>query len=238
MFDPVYQFLNKLGYMHPIHPTEVHMPIGLVVGACVFAYVALVFRRPSLAQTARHCIILAFIFLFPTMLFGFMDWQHFYAGAWLFPIKIKIPLAFVLMVLLLVAIVLGAKVGPQAKSVMAVYTLCLLTVVVLGFYGGQLVFGAKEPVSPAQFNAGRDIFNANCSACHPHGGNIIEPSLPLVAAPQLGSFESFSAFVRNPREPDGSKGMMPPFPASKIPDEEQKQLYDYIVNVLVHPKRR
>jgi hypothetical protein len=49
-----------------------------------------------------------------------------------------------------------------------------------------------------------------------------------VAAPQLASFASFSAFVRNPREPDGSKGMMPPFLVAKIWDEEQKQLYAYM----------
>jgi uncharacterized membrane protein len=33
MFNSVYEFLGKIGYHHPIHPTEVHMPIGMVVGA-------------------------------------------------------------------------------------------------------------------------------------------------------------------------------------------------------------
>ena len=45
MLDAIYHFLNELGYHHPIHPTEVHMPIGLVVGALVFALVAGLFRR-------------------------------------------------------------------------------------------------------------------------------------------------------------------------------------------------
>jgi uncharacterized membrane protein len=70
MFDSVYQFLSKIGYNHPIHPPEVHMPIGLVVGALVFALTALLFRRPMLAQTARYCTILAFIGTFPAILFG------------------------------------------------------------------------------------------------------------------------------------------------------------------------
>ena len=44
-FDAVYNLLAKLGYTHPIHPTEVHMPIGLVVGALVFIYIAVIFNR-------------------------------------------------------------------------------------------------------------------------------------------------------------------------------------------------
>ena len=73
MFNFVYKFLAGLGYTHPIHPTEVHMPIGLVVGAFIFAWIALLFRRPRLTQTARYCVTLAFIWVFPTMLFGIMD---------------------------------------------------------------------------------------------------------------------------------------------------------------------
>ena len=41
MFNFVYEFLARLGYTHPIHPTEVHMPIGLLVGALIFAYFAM-----------------------------------------------------------------------------------------------------------------------------------------------------------------------------------------------------
>ena len=111
MFDFVYEFLARLGYTHPIHPTEVHMPIGLVVGALVFAYVAAIFKRRKLEPAARYCIILAFIWIFPTMLFGYMDWQHFYSGAWLFPIKVKLTLATILPTLLLIAIFHGHEGG-------------------------------------------------------------------------------------------------------------------------------
>ena len=34
--DVFYAFLDRIGYMHPIHPAMVHMPIGLVVGAAAF----------------------------------------------------------------------------------------------------------------------------------------------------------------------------------------------------------
>jgi len=236
MFDFVYQFLSKLGYTHPIHPTEVHMPIGLVVGALVFAIIAIVFRRQTLAKTARHCIILAFIFLFPTILFGFMDWQHYYGGTWFFEIKMKLLLASVLLILLLVAILLGWKRGAESKGVLAVYSLCFITVVALGYFGGQLVFGSKSLTYPDKFKAGEKIFETNCSGCHPHGGNIIKPNFPLRGSPEIKSFERFSSFIQNPRMPDGSEGLMPPFPQSKIPEKREKQLYDYIVNVLNNPR--
>jgi len=81
-FNSFYDFLQSLGYPHPIHPTEVHMPIGLVVGgAFLFSWLAFYFHRPNLARAARYCAIVAFIWTFPTMFLGFMDWQHFYGGA-------------------------------------------------------------------------------------------------------------------------------------------------------------
>jgi uncharacterized membrane protein len=233
MFEPIYQFLDKIGYPHPIHPTEVHMPIGLVVSALVFFVIALLFKRQALSRTSRHCIILAFIWTFPTMLFGYMDWQHFYAGAWLFPIKMKIILACVLVVLLCVSVVAGRKLGAESKVLLVMYGLCFLTVVALGYFGGQMVYGDRSPHTSLQgYPVGQKIFKADCSGCHPQGGNIINPNLPLKSAPQLADFNTFLAFTRKPSRPDGSKGIMPPFPPSKISDQQERELYDYIVIVL------
>jgi uncharacterized membrane protein len=233
MFDPIYQFLNRIGYPHPIHPTEVHMPIGLVLAALVFCVIALLFKRQTLARSARHCMILAFIWTFPTILFGYMDWQHFYAGAWLFPIKMKMILAWALVVLLCVSVIAGRKLGAESKAVLAMYGLCFLTVVALGYFGGQLVYGGRSLATSLQeYSVGQKIFKDNCSGCHPQGGNIINPNLPLRSAPQLADFTTFLAFTRKPVHSDGSMGIMPPFPASKISDQQERQLYEYIVNVL------
>jgi uncharacterized membrane protein len=198
MFNFIYEFLAKLGYTHPIHPTEVHMPIGLVVGAFIFAWTALLFRRPKLAQTARHCVILAFIWVFPTLLLGIMDWQHYYAEAMLFPIKMKLIFAPTLLVLLAVAVILGFKIGAESKAVLAIYCLCFVTVVILGYFGGQLVYGTKGPAPPENVKAGAELFSANCKGCHPNGGNIIKPNLPLRSAPQLANLSSFESFIRDP----------------------------------------
>jgi len=238
-FNFVYELLAKIGYMHPIHPTEVHMPIGLVVGSVVFAVVALIFRSLNLSLTARHCIILSFIWVFPTMLFGYMDWQHYYAGVWLFPIKVKIIVAFMLMALLFISLLLGSRYGARAKITLLFYFFCFLCVVVLGYFGGQLVYGSRymTPSAPQEYKAGELVFDHNCSGCHPHGGNAITPSLPLVSAPQLNQEDKFTEFIRDPRKPDGSPGVMPKFSVSVLPDNKARELYQYIINVLKNPKR-
>jgi uncharacterized membrane protein len=238
MFNFVYEFLAGLGYVHPIHPTEVHMPIGLVVGAFIFAWIALLFRRPKLAQTARYCVILALIWLFPTMLFGIMDWQHYYAGAMLFPIKMKLIVAPLLLMLLVTAVILGYKKGAGSLSVLATYCLCFVAVIILGYFGGQMVYGTRGSAPPPEVNAGAKVFSANCQGCHPHGGNILKPNLPLRNAPQLAEFNSFVGFIRDPKPPDGSRGAMPAFPPEKISDRQARELYKYVVEVIAHPKRK
>lgn len=237
MFDFVYEFLAGLGYTHPIHPTEVYMPIGLVVGAFIFAWIALLFRRPKLAPTALTCVTLALIWVFPTMLLGIMDWQHYYAGAMLFAIKMKLIFAPALLILLAAAVILGYKKGAESKAVLAIYCLCFVTVVILGYFGGQLVYGTKGPAPPESVKAGAKVFSANCKGCHPDGGNILKPNLPLRSAPQLSDFKSFEGFIRDPKLRDGSKGPMPAFPTAKISDQQAKELYQYIGQVIEHPKR-
>jgi uncharacterized membrane protein len=232
MFDFVYRFLEKLGYTHPIHPTEVHMPIGLVVGTLIFALVAVIFHRDRLRFTPRQCLTLAFIWIFPTMLLGIMDWQHFYHGELLFPIKVKLVVAPLLAVLMVIALLLGRKYGAQSKAAISLYFLCFCAVVVLGYFGGQLVYGTSSSPSLQQYKAGQKIFVANCSPCHPHGENVIKPNLPLKGSPKLVNFDTFSGFIRNPRLPDGSKGAMPDFSTAKLPEKEAKALYGYITHVL------
>jgi len=226
MFNSVYELLNSLGYPHPIHPTEVHMPIGLVVGGLIFSCMAILFRRERLAITPRHCILLAFIWVFPTMLFGYMDWQHFYGGAWLPPIKVKLTVAPLLTLLLFLAILLGRQYGAKSLKVIPVYLLSFCCVVVLGYYGGELVYGGKATPSPAGFKTGEKIFQAKCSACHPKGGNILAPGKPVLHSRELQDLKTFVQYVRQPKAP------MPSFPAGTISDAELKDLYEYIAKAL------
>ena len=169
MIESIYQTLAKIGYTHPLHPPATHLPAGLIIGAFVFALIAWIFNRKSLAQTARHCLILAFIMAGPTILLGLLDWQHRFGGAWLFEIKMKLILGGILLFLLLVAVVYGALAGAFTKTVVAIYALCLLTVIGLGYFGGELVYGTKAPAGEdvkGLAAEGAMVFKKNCSACH------------------------------------------------------------------------
>jgi cytochrome c2 len=169
MIEFIYQTLAKLGYTHPLHPTLTHVPIGMIIGAFLFALVAIIWRQTSLIQTARHCVILAAIVLVPTALLGIMDWQHFYGGAMLFPIKMKLVLAAILLAFLVLAIIFGLLGETFSRVVLALYLLCLLTVVGLGYFGGELVYGTRAPgadLAEGPASAGAMVFQQNCSACH------------------------------------------------------------------------
>ena len=219
----LYRFLNSLGYSHPIHPALVHMPIGLVIGAFAFAWIALLFRKQPLTRSARHCIALALFFWFPVVLFGLTDWQHFFNGAWLFQIKIKLILAAILFVLLTIGFLIGSKGREGAKGLLVVYTLIFLNVVGLGYFGAQLVYPSKGQAAPEKYKAGGQIFQAQCSGC---GGNVINPQMPLINAPELKDPKTFIGYIRNPTPP------MPVFTPSQISDRQAHELYGYIVNVL------
>ncbi len=216
-----YELLEKIGYDHPVHPAFTHIPMGLIIGVFIFALVALVFRRNILSSLAyRRIILLALIFTFPTALFGYTDWQHFYEGDWLFAIKVKLALTGVLIVLLFIAVSLKGKRESETKSSLGIYALCFLVVTALGYFGGQLVFegeGRPEKV-PIKFLVGEKLFAANCTDCHPRGGDILN-------SPHLFDFQKFLNLLRNP--PTG----MPPFPQEQISDQKAMRLYLYLVQL-------
>ena len=228
MIELLYQALEKIGYIHPIHPPLTHIPMGLVFGAFIFALIALLFRRTILPQLAyNRIILLALVLSFPTALFGYTDWQHFYEGDWLFPIKMKIALSGILIILLFVALIVGRKAKTETKGTLAIYTLCFLTVIVLGYFGGQLVFeGEGRPLTvPMRFMAGEKLFATNCNECHAGGGDILN-------APQLAEFKTFLSLLRHPPED------MPPFSPEKISDTQALKLYQYITKVLEKSKSK
>ncbi|MEE8398157.1 MAG: cytochrome c, partial [Desulfobacterales bacterium] len=109
--------------------------------------------------------------LLPAAILGFMDWQHFYGGAWLFPIQMKYGLAATLLIFLLVAIYWGKK-SPKGLKTLIAYLFCLLSVTGLGYFGGELVYGTKkapEEMSEGLAKEGARIFNQKCVFCHDPG---------------------------------------------------------------------
>ncbi len=242
MIDLFYRVLNSLGYHHPVHVMFTHIPIGLVTGALIFFLVAIIFSRKVLVLTARHTAILAFIFVFPTILFGVFDWLHFYNGV-LFPaIKYKMGLAAGILVVLAVAIILGGEVKMHNAAMTVVYALAFLCAVGLGFYGAEVVGMGAPPAQAAAAappvtltpaaQTGQQVFAANCQACHAGGGNVVLAQYPLKASKHLASQADFIAFIRAPKLPDGSGGPMPPFDKTAISDADAAGLYEYVTNMV------
>jgi uncharacterized membrane protein len=140
MPNAIYGLLNAIGLPHPLHPILVHITIGAVVASFLFSLVALLFNRPVLFDTARHSIILGFISAFFTIFMGFIDAFQF--GWWLTErIVIKMVLSGVLMLLLLATILVGRTLKKDSKIPLIFYTLAMVNVLAIGFFGGYLVYG-------------------------------------------------------------------------------------------------
>lgn len=232
MFEFVYQTLTNFGYKHPIHPTLTHVPIGMVIGAFIFVLIAVITRKKNLSQTARHCSVLALIAAIPTALLGLMDWQHFYGGALLFPIKMKLILAGILIVFLTLAVIFGFFGETFSKLVISLYVLCLFSVIGLGYYGGELVYGTKTPaaeVAEGPAAEGAMVFQQNCSACHLTDSTAakIGPGLKGIFKadkfPVSGLVVSEDNFRKQLQKP---LGKMPPF--GHLPPEQVEALIAYL----------
>jgi len=232
MIEFIYQTLDKFGYTHPLHPTLTHLPIGMVMGAFLFALAALIFRRTSLARTARHCVILGLLAAIPTALLGIMDWQHFFGGTLRLPFKMKLILAVILISFLLLAVVLGFFGERFQKMVFVLYVMCLMTTVGLGYFGGEIVYGKRAPEGAEPGGAaakGAAVFQQNCSACHltDSTGTKIGPGL-------MGLFKRDKFPVSGkPISEDHIRDLlakpiakMPPF--GHLPDGEVDDLIEYL----------
>lgn len=233
MLNWVYEILSRIGYHHPVHPALTHLPVGLVIGAFIFILAAGLFNRESLSRTAKHCIILALLAVPPTVLLGLMDWQHFYGGASLPPIRIKMVLAAALAVLLVVAWVASRKEKRNMSRLAIIYGLCLITVVALGFFGGELVYGkgakAEASADTPLIREGAELFGSRCSVCHyadktdtkvgpGFKGLFKRNQLPVSQKPVSGD-----AIANQLKSPIGK---MPPFP--DLSQEQIQALIAYL----------
>jgi mono/diheme cytochrome c family protein len=241
MVDALYGLLNSVGFTDPLHALIVHMPMGLVIGAFLLVLIAILFNKSRLMLTARHISILAFVFVFPTILFGVFDWLHFFKGAMIPAIRFKIIFAAAVLVILAVGIIVGSGVKVRTVPAAVFAALAFVAVVGLGYFGGSLVYGgwaskarpaagaaAASPANPA----GEKVFAENCAACHAGGGNVVDGRFTLKGSRRIGSLADFTAFIRAPAMPDGSEGPMPPFPKGQLSNAQAGDLYDYVRGML------
>ncbi len=141
MLDAFYEFLAKHGFNEPLHSPITHMPIGLSVGALIFFLAAIVFKKKQLVFSARHASILAFVFIFPTILLGVCDWIHFYQATLFVPIIIKMCLASLALILLGTGIIVGGEIKLHTISMTIIYALTVVAMIGLGYFGSGIIYG-------------------------------------------------------------------------------------------------
>jgi len=141
MTETIFEFLTKIGFLHPLHPAFTHIPMGMVMGAVVFRFCAIVPKFKGLAKTAYHCVILGLLGLIPTAFTGVLDWQHKYQGQLETLIVVKMVLASLLAILMLFIAVKDDTDKPGLNRMTGFYFLMIFLAVGLGFSGGELIFG-------------------------------------------------------------------------------------------------
>lgn len=141
MTEIIFEFLNKVGFAHPIHPALTHIPMGMVMGAVTFRMVSFLPKLKFLAKTGYHCIIFGLLGIFPTVFAGYLDWQHTFGGEWEFLIILKIVLAIVLTIILAAIAIMDDPENPKFDKQTIFYLLAMIVTAGLGFSGGELQYG-------------------------------------------------------------------------------------------------
>ena len=234
--DIIYRLLYAIGYAHPLHPAVTHVPVGLVIGAFILGILSVAFRRQDMARAANFCAVIALVSIFPTVLLGIMDWQHYFAGGWIYPVEMKIVLGSLLFILLCIAVIFFRN-GPGSVKAVIMYGLSFLVTMGLGYFGGELTYTGTVPPAPPGLEKGAYVFRANCSGCHPYGGNIVDRDAAIQRSPELKDLATFTRFIRDPRLDNGKRGPMPAFTPSRVPENEARELWAYLSAVMGDVKR-
>lgn len=141
MTEFIFEFLNSVGFYHPVHPALTHIPMGMVMGAVTFRAASFLPRLKVLAKTGYHCVILGLIGVVPTVFTGYLDWQHTFQGEWEFLIILKMVLAGILTILLATIAIIDDPELPQLDKKTFLYVAIVLVAIGLGFSGGELQYG-------------------------------------------------------------------------------------------------
>jgi len=141
MTEIIFEFLNKVGFAHPVHPALTHVPMGMVMGALTFRIVSFLPKLKFLAKTGYHCIILGLLGVFPTIFAGYLDWQHTFDGEWEFLIILKMVLAVILTIILGAIAIMDDPENPKFDKQTILYLLAMIVTAGLGFSGGELQYG-------------------------------------------------------------------------------------------------
>ena len=141
MVETIFEFLAKVGFTHPLHPGLTHLPMGMAMGAVTFRFACFLPKLRVLAKTGYHCIILGLLGIPPTVITGYLDWQHRYGGEWETLIIIKMVLALVLTVIFMFIAIKDDPDNPKLDNITGLYLIVVIFAIGLGFSGGEILYG-------------------------------------------------------------------------------------------------
>jgi len=114
----------------------------------------------------------------------------------------------------------------------SLYVLCLFSVIGLGYFGGELVYGTKVPaagVAEGPAAEGAIVFKQNCSACH-----LTDSTATKIGPGLKGVFKGDKFLVSGwpVSEDNFRKQLQKPFdkmpPFKHLKEEELKAIVDYL----------
>lgn len=149
---PIPESLSRLLLKYPMlrrhpHPMTVHFPIVFMLSATLFNFLYLLTGARSFETTALHCLGAGVVFMPVVIATGLYTWWLNYMAKPIAPIKIKISVSLVLLIVSTVAFlwrlsapdVLHSSSGPGVVYFILIVALAPL-VIVIGWFGANLTF--------------------------------------------------------------------------------------------------
>lgn len=126
-----------------LHPILAHFPNGLMPAVCLLLVAGWIFKRPALEEAVIWLVGLVTLIAPLNIATGIRDWKRYFKGANAPIFRQKIVLGLLLLFLGVSALLLRLIGG---EGLFPVYLACvggmLVCAGILGFLGGQLMFGA------------------------------------------------------------------------------------------------
>jgi uncharacterized membrane protein len=139
----IYSTLEKIGYTHPLHPAVVHFPIGMAMAALLFVILSSYFRKTELAPAAYYSHIFGLVTVLPSLLLGYMDWQHFFGGEVSALFIAKIVMGLTLLAAICAALLVGRKGNVGDKRFLWLSVACVVLTIAIGYCGGEIQYGSS-----------------------------------------------------------------------------------------------
>jgi uncharacterized membrane protein/mono/diheme cytochrome c family protein len=229
-------------FEHPIHSIFVHFPAGLIPTSVIFFVLYLYFRKQIFELISILLLNVSILFIFLAIVTGIYDWQIRYNGYFIPPIMIKFYLSFIILLLGVLIYILRKQRTKSKNSeplykyygYISLYFVLLPLVVIIGYFGGELVFHSSSMYENYKINEGSKLYFLKCNSCHPFGQGIssafifpgdsagVFGSPNLINSNLLLNKEIFKEYVRHPKR-------MPAFPEKSITNDELNQIFDFVM---------